>query len=243
MRQCALSPLLPAWCSEAAGAPLGGVDYDADRCREPRALTARGLDPREVAHFRLYHFLGRRHRVVYEVSDEVPISGARLAYLLDDVPLAARLVTHFQGTVYTASYTDATRRTVKGSRGKNLRGEAELVSGSTAERVLYYFGLGVSDFGPWDLKGRALAELRWTPTPAGVRYHIRVVSTPANAAVDVVMRTGLFRRIVLGHLRALIDDATAATRKLQAGGREAVARSPAWTAEERAKLDALLALP
>src|SRR5690606_23739888 len=61
-------------------APFGPA---GERCVEARELEARGLraDHPEYG-FRLYRFLGHEYRVVYAIPDTLPISRARLEYLL-----------------------------------------------------------------------------------------------------------------------------------------------------------------
>ena len=107
--------------------------------------------------------------MVYEVAGELPIGPQRLSYLVDDLPLAARLLTHFQGVKYSAEYLDADRSRVKASREGTMAAEAERVSGSTGEGLLYYFGNGTSRLGPWKLRGQALVEVRLPPGAFGPR--------------------------------------------------------------------------
>jgi len=59
------------------------------------------------------------------------VSNERFAYLLADLPLSARLVSHFMNEPYTAEYIDPQRTHFKGTKGKRLRGDAALISGSS----------------------------------------------------------------------------------------------------------------
>jgi len=67
-----------------------------------------------------------------------------------------------------------------------------------------------------------------------------VVAAPINAVVNLMMKTGLFRRIVLGHIREILDDVAEAGGKLEKEGPGPLGR---WSAEEREKIAVLLRLP
>jgi hypothetical protein len=250
LRYCSLTRLcgLPApagWCPNGISHGVPGVAYDEARCREPRTLHARGVDTGGALGYRLYQFLGARYQVVYAVEGEVRLSPARLGFLVNDLPLAAKLLSHFQRTRYTAEYLDGGNRRFRGTRGSQLSGEVELVSGDTGEGRLYYFGRGVSQVAFWKLSGVSLMAFEYTPAPGGqaLRYRMRVVTTPANAAINVLMKTGLFRRVVEGEIREVVADVTEASRKLEQGGLPPAAAGPEFSPEERARLEAFLKLP
>jgi hypothetical protein len=78
------------------------------------------------------------------------------------------------------------------------------------------------------------------PGGRGLRYQVRVVAAPVNAVVNLVMRTGIFRRIVLGHIREILDDVAEAGAKLEKQG---LGEDGRWTAEQKAKIAFLLRLP
>jgi hypothetical protein len=239
------------------------VDYDDERCGPARELNQRGVDPTDPASFRIYRFLGERYQIVYRLEGDVPLSEARLTYLLEDLPLAAALLTHFQKTRYEAAYLDpGGRRRFKGRRGDNLEGDATLLTGSPAERLLVYFGRGTSRIGPWKMRGLGLVTLRYSgglagpespPSsnserefisrerkPAGTKYEIEVVAAPVNAVVNLVMKTGIFRRILLGHIREILDDVAEASAKLEKQG---VGEGAPFSAPQRDSIAVLLKLP
>jgi hypothetical protein len=242
-RACGLAS--PAeWCAAPYDRGVEGLKYDDGRCQEARALHDRGVATDGALGYRLYQFLGARYQVVYTAEGEVPLSPARLAFLVDDLPLAAKLLTRFQGTAYAAEYVDGDARRFRGRRGGNLSGEAELISGSTGEGRLYYFGRGVSQVAWWKLHGVSLMEFDYGAGPGrGLRYRMRVVTTPASAALNVIMKTGLFRRVVEGQIHDVVGDVTEASRKLEHGGLTALGPGPEFSPAERAKLEAFLKLP
>jgi hypothetical protein len=248
LRYCGLThhcglPAPAEWCPAPYTRGVKGVRYDEGRCREPRVLHARGVGTDGGPGYRLYQFLGARYQVVYAVEGEVRLSPARMAFLVDDLPLAAKLLSRFQETRYAAEYLDPSRRRFRGSRGKTLSGEVDLISGSTAEGRLYYFGRGVSQVAFWRLSGISLMELDYSPAAEGraIRYRMRVLTTPASGALNVIMKTGLFRRVVEGQIRDVVADVTVASRRLEQGGLPAL--GPEFSREERARLDAFLKLP
>jgi hypothetical protein len=243
MRGCGLAA--PAgWCSEEDLRGVKGVRYDETRCRDARELHARGVRGDDLPGYRLYSFLGHRYRVEYAVSGEVALSASRLAYLMSELPFAARLLTRFQGTPYSAEYLDPSHRRFKGNKGTKLQGEADLVSGSAQEGTVWYFGLGASKVGPWRLRGRSLMRFEFAPADADARkvaYKVRIVTTPTNAMLNALMNLGMFKSIVNGEIREMVEDVTEASRKLDAQG----ASGPGgdWSPEEKEKLAALLRLP
>jgi hypothetical protein len=89
--------------------------------------------------------------------------------------------------------------------------------------------------------------MRFEFAPAGadgrrVRYRVRVVSTPTNAALNLIMNLGLFKSIVNGEIREMVEDVTQASGRLEAAGASLDA-DPQWLPEDRDKLAALLRLP
>lgn len=209
-------------------------------------LVARGLALESSAGQRVYRFLGRRYRVVYLLDGQLPMSPERLSFLIDDLPLAARLMTRLVKTPYAAEWLDAERTRFKASRGQGLHGDAERVSGSVGERRLFYYGNGISELGPWSLRGQALVEAQYAPAgPDGKRltYRIRVVATPSNAAVNVVMHMGMFRSIVRGRIEDILKDIEAASRALDQTRGAGILDSPEWSPQEKERVAAFLRLP
>jgi hypothetical protein len=245
MRGCGL-PAPEGWCSEEQLRGLDGVRYDEVRCRDARDLLSRGVRNDDLPGYRLYSFLGHRYRVEYEVNGEVAVSAQRLTYLMSELPLAARLLTRYQGTTYTAEYLDPGHRQFRGSKGTKLSGEADLISGSPQAGTVWYFGDGASKVGPWKLRGRSLMRFEFAPAGADGRkvgYSVRIVTTPTSAVLNALMNLGLFKSIVNGEIREMVEDVTEASHKLDAQGPAVLGAGGDWSAEEKEKLAALLRLP
>jgi hypothetical protein len=240
---CGLTP--PAgFCPAEASGGLPGVAYDNERCAEARELAARGPLPQDPDAFPLYRFLGKRYRVDYLVDGELPMSPERLAFLLEDLPLAAKLLSRLGKNEYTIEYLDEAHRRFRGTKAGTLSGEATRVAGSIGERWLAYFGTGRSHVGFWKLRGQSFARFRFAALPPprrGLSYSLQVLVTPDNSFVNRLMSLGLFRGLVLGQIRQVIDDIDAASRRLAEKG-EAALRGE-WTADERARVGRFLALP
>ncbi|HET9314093.1 MAG TPA: hypothetical protein VFQ51_00830 [Vicinamibacteria bacterium] len=244
MRGCGLEAP-EGWCPEDASRGIPGLKYDDTRCKEARDLSARGVRKDDLPGYRLYAFLGHRYRVEYTVKGEVAVSAARLSYLMSELPLAAHLLTDLQGTRYTAEYLDESRRGFRGSKGGKLSGQADLVSGSPQEGVVWYFGDGASRVGPWKLRGRSLMRFAFAPAGAtgqAISYDVRIVTTPSSGFLNAIMSMGLFKSIVNGEIREMVEDVTEASGKLAAQASR-LQQSSDWSAEEKEKLGALLRLP
>lgn len=236
----------PAPRELGAPAPFGPT---SDRCLEARELEARGLRTTHPEYgFRLYRFLGFEYRVDYVISDTLPISRARFEYLLDDIPLAARLVAHYRDTPYEAQYTNPQRTHFKGSKGPRLRGEARLISGSFREGRLIYLGSGVAEVAFWTLVGPAMMDFRYRTVPATattdekIVYDLKVVVFPGNGVINSIMNMGIFRNVVTSKVQDVLKDITETARLLEKDQGKALRGNPDWSAAERAKVEALLRL-
>jgi hypothetical protein len=238
VRACGL-PEPTAWCAGVRGRE----SYEDRRCAEARRLEASGIATGTTLGYRLFQFLGHKHQVIYAADGQVQLSPTRLSYLVEDLPLAAKLLTHFQKTRYTAEYLDAEHRRFKGSRGTQLTTEAERILGSPGRGRVEYFGHGVSQVGFWKLRGLALVQVDLAPAQGGqaVAYKVRVVSSPGNAVVNAIMRLPLFSALVRKYIRETLQDITEAAQKLQRSG--LAAGSTQWTPDEQRKLSAFLRLP
>ena len=242
LARCGLT-VEPGFCTAAMSRGVSGVSYDEARCAEARDLRARGVAPTDPVGSRLYRLLGRRYRASYTVADRVALGEARLTYLMNDLPLAARILTHFQKRPYEVRYLDAERKRFWGRKGDALTGEAQLVSGSVPERRLVYFGRGVSKVAFWRLGGNGFMQFEFQPAPGGLQYRLKLIASPESGLINAIMNTGLFKRVVYGHMREVLDDITEAASKLARDGGAAIQGSPEWSAEEKAKVAAFLQLP
>lgn len=243
---CSL-PVPAGYCPDPSLVEKPKFTFDSTRCQEARTLNARGLTPAHpLLGFKLYRFLGMEFRVVYTVEDAIPISEARLAYLLADLPLAAKLVSHFQKEPYEAQYLDAERTHFQGTKGKHLKGDAALISGSSQEKHLFYFGYGIATVAWWTLRGPAYMDFSYSTDPAKdklLRYRMKILVFPGNGFINGIMNLGLFKKVVLGKIREVLDDITQSAQKLAATGQDKILESKDWTADEKKKISEFLKLP
>ncbi len=141
----------------------------------------------------------------------------------------------------------AERKHFKGTKGKRLSGEAQLISGGTEERRLFYFGKGVAEVAMWRLTGPALMDFGYksyqNPKGQGLHYQMKILVFPGNGVVNGIMNMGLFKRIVYGKIREVLIDITDSARKLAESGDAGIQSSAKWTAEEKRKIEQLLKLP
>ena len=189
---------------------------------------------------------GSGHRARWKtVEEDLPISEARLAYLLADLPLAARLINHFQKQPYTAEYVDSERKHFQGTKGKHLKGDATLISGSSEERRLFYFGYGIANVAWWTLRGPALMDFTYAPAPSKsgfLRYKMKILVFPGNGVINSIMNLGLFKKVVYGKIKEVLDDITQTAQKLAAASQADLANKE-WTPEEKKKIESFLKLP
>ncbi len=231
-------------CTGEQSRPISGVIYDAQRCVEPKDLVAQGVSPDAGVGPQLFAFLGGRYRVVYDVTGEAPISEAKFDYLAQDLPLAAKLASRFSKTKYTMRYLDATAKRFHAARGEKLVGDAEILFLDSTGKRRVYFGSGTSKFGPWRLRGSAYVDIRIRPGSKGpgIAYDVRIRTAPVNAMVNAIMRLGLFKGHVIGQIEETMKDLVGAAGGLSTKGVDAVLKDPAFTPEERLKIQTLAAL-
>ncbi len=233
-------------CTAEQSRPLAGVTYDAQRCAEPLDLLAHGVELETGIGASAFPFLGARYRVSYDISGEAPISEAKFEYLAQDLPLASKLASRFSKTKYTIRYLDAQTTRFFAARADKLTGEAQLLFHDPALKQRVYFGWGTSKFGPWKLRGSAYVDVRTRPGTGkekGVAYEVRIRTAPVNAMVNAIMRLGLFKGLVVGQIEDTMKDLVGAAAALSAQGVEGVLKDPAFSPEERLKVQALVALP
>jgi hypothetical protein len=240
-------PEPPGYCPDKALIEKPKYAYDSTRCQEARTLNGRGVGPgHPLVGYNLYRFLGMEYRVVYNIEDDLPVSKERFAYLLADLPLSARLVSHFMKEPYTAEYVDPQHTHFKGTKGKRLRGDATLVSGSSDEMRLFYFGYGVATVAWWTLRGPALLDFTYAPSPANpkvLKYRMKLLVFPGNGVINSIMNLGLFKKVVLSKVKEVLQDITGTATKLAAGGGKDILASKDWTPEEKKKIEEFLKLP
>ncbi len=229
--------------------PPAPFSPQGERCVEARELETRGLraDNPEYG-FRLFRLLGFEYRVVYHIPDTVEISRARLEYLLNDIPLSAKLISHYRQTPYKAEYVNAAHTQFKGEKGTRLRGEARLISGSYAERRLIYLGTGVAEIAFWTLVGPGMMDFNYRELPATgkiperIVYDLKVVVFPGNGMINSIMNLGLFRNVVSDKVRGVLTDITETAKLLKADQGKQLLKNMEWSADERKKIETLLKL-
>lgn len=242
--RCGLT-LPKGYCPDSASLGSPKFTYDSARCLEGRQLQARGVGPDHPrVGYRLYRFLGMEYRVIYTVEDQIPISAGRLAYLLQDLPLAAKLITHYRKQPYVAQYSDLQHKSFTGTKGKHLRGEATLISGDVEEKHLFYFGTGVAEVAWWVLKGPALMDFRYESKDAkSVHYTMKVLVFPGNGFINKIMNLGLFRKIVLSKVREVLEDITETAKAMAKTNGQDVLKASDFTPDEKARVQAFLKIP
>jgi len=240
-------PMPKGYCPDSAALGPIRFPYDSARCFEARQLNDRGIGPGHPrVGYRLYRFLGMEYRVIYPVEDSIPIGAAKLTYLLQDLPLSAKLISFYRKDAYAAQYTDAGHRSFTGTKGKHLSGEATLISGGVEEQRLFYFGTGIAEVAWWVLKGPALMDFQYGPKkndPHSVHYFMKVLVFPGNGLINKIMNLGLFRKIVMGKIREVLVDITETAKDMAKSGAKDALASKAFTAEEKKKIAEFMKLP
>jgi len=241
-KHCKLSGSHSA-CPDSLSKPLEDVEYNQTRCSEARYLISKGVGAEDYQGQKLFGFLGQKYRVEYVVKDSLPIKISRFEYLLNDIPLAAKIVNAFRQTKYTAEYLDGEeRRYWKGNNGSNLSGEANLIAGSLEEDELIYFGFGIVNVLKWRLRGQVLFQYKYkTPTQGKpIPYNLKVLVFPGGAVVNTIMNMGLFKKVVTNKILDVFNDIVLSAQELSKLKTEQVLKLQDWTPEERVKIKELM---
>ena len=243
LEKCGINILIED-CYDSLRTGIKGVDYDSLRCSEARRLHGLGVPTDSYQGQKLFGFLGQKYRVDYEVVSRLPIKPSRFDYLLEDIPLAAKIVNAFQGSKYSVEYLDGDRRRYwRGDNGKNLYGEANLIAGGIQERHLVYFGFGIVKILKWKLKGQVLFEYAYnTPESESIDYDLKVVVFPGGAFINAIMNMGLFKKVVTNKILEVFQDITQSANELTKIPFGELMKKYDWTEEDKKKLQFLLTL-
>jgi hypothetical protein len=231
-------------CPDSLKTGVKGVDYDSSRCAEARQLIEKGVSVRSSKGRLLYGFLGYKHRVEYPITSSLPVKVDRFEYLLNDLPLAAKLVNAFKKTKYKVQYIKYSRkRSFKGNKGKNLYGRASLIAGSIAEKELTYFGYGVAKILKWKLKGPVLLSFEYRPeTGEFISYDLKIIAVPGSAFINIIMNMSLFKFVVKLKIKEVFVDITETAVEMEKLSIEEILHKHKWTEEEKQKLKEMMEL-
>ncbi len=222
----------PQGCSAEQCARLDTFDYSAAYCSLFRDLSSRGLPSTSVQGRQIFQQISGKHRVEYALTDKLPMPGAVMVYLMNNLPFSAQMVNAYQGTAFEASYLDTTRRRFSAT-SENISGVFSTVLRNEPQTSSLYYGYGTVDILAWRLSGTALILLDFEETgPQEITYTVRCLVFPHSVFIKSILNFSLFRRAVIGVLdrtfRAIQNSAMAFDR----GEREPIARYPAFATPE-----------
>ncbi len=231
-------------CPDSLKTGIPDIVYDDERCKEARVLVKNGVSIKNYQGQKLFGFLGQKYRVEYKVKDALPIPVAQFEYLLNDIPLAAKVVNIFQKTKYSAEYLDGDQRKYwRGSNGSNLTGEAYLIAGGVDIKHLSYFGFGVVSILTWKLKGDVLFDYKYEVTEGGpIKYDLKVLVFPGGAVINAIMNMGLFKKVVRNKILEVFEHIVHSAEELNKTNLEDILSKHKWTDLEKEKLKALMEL-
>jgi hypothetical protein len=243
LNKCNLKPPVKD-CPDSLSNGVEDIVYDETRCFEARQLVEKGISPTYYQGQKLFGFLGQKFRVAYNISDSLPVKQKQFEFLLDDIPLAAKVVNAFQETEYTAMYLDGDQKKYwRGNNGSNLNGEAALIAGSIQERHLIYFGFGIVKILKWKLKGQVLFDYNYVVNASGkINYELKVLVFPGGAIVNAIMNLSLFKKIVKKKIIEVFSDIINSANALNKLSFDELLKKYKWTEDDKSKLKILLSL-
>ena len=137
--------------------------------------TLLSTNPHLMVKLLLLFFL-HQYKIDFQFEDILEISNSKFLFLLQNLPLAVKLVNIIQKEKYELFYTDPPKNlTWKGTNNDDLSGWSSLFQGSFAMQNLHYlsFGTAKSIFG--DFSGYALINLAFKEYSNNeLRYQLKV---------------------------------------------------------------------
>jgi hypothetical protein len=231
-------------CPVSYRKPVDGIEYKNQRCTEAKLLVKRGVIIDNYQGRKLYGFLGQKYRVDYYVTDKLNVKQAQFEYILNDIPLAAKVVNCFQETKYSVQYLDGEeKRYWAGTNGSNLSGEANLIAGGIKQKDLVYFGFGIAKILLWELKGQILFYFSYTPVENNlIKYDLHVVVSPGGAVVNAIMNMDLFKRVVRNKIKEVFEDITNSAAELNNTSYNKIIKMHPWSESDKEKIEILKSL-
>ena len=231
-------------CPVSYRKPVDGIEYKNQRCSEAKLLVKRGVSIDNYQGRELYGYLGQKYRVDYYVTDKLNVKQAQFEYILDDIPLAAKVVNCFQETKYSVQYLDGEeKRYWAGTNGSNLNGEANLIAGSIREKDLVYFGFGIAKILLWELEGKILFYFSYAPVENNlIKYDFHVVVSPGGAVVNAIMNMDLFKWVVRNKIKEVFDDITDSAAELNNTSYNKIIKMHPWSESDKEKIRILKSL-
>ena len=179
------------------------------RCTEAHELYERGLDPTDVKNADVYDFLGHDLRIVYDVERDLPIKPKQLLFMLNDLPLATKIVSRVRMTPYIFEYTSKDHRSFNIAKGEEAKGKARMISGSPDEGTIYYFGIGSINMGLIRATGPALVRFSYSAIPGKpymVRCRMKVVIVMNNKVMGSFLNIGIVRHRIIEKIDQILND-------------------------------------
>lgn len=216
------------------------------RCYAARELAERGVPLESKGANELLDMLGREFLLQYQISGQVAVSAHKLAYLLDHLPLAAKLMRVYQGGDYYAQVLeDQHGVVVKGGKGERFKGQARLLAGSAKQGRLFYHGRGGAQFGKWSFSGEVYIDFEFRPEGRRSKvsqYRIISLASPSNAWLNELMDSEPFRYVSETIITGIIEDLAMAVRAVEWDWRKDQLDSTLWTADELEQIRRLVKL-
>jgi hypothetical protein len=72
---------------------------------------------------------------------------------------------------------------------------------------------------------------------------LKLLVFPGNGIINRIMNFGLFKQVVDGIIKAVLDDITQTAQKMANGGSHGILDSKEWSADEKRKIGEFLKLP
>ncbi len=213
-----------------------------ERCKEFKRLMESGILPDSKYGFNIYSILCKKYRVDYEISDILPIKQKHFEFLVDNLPLTAKLVNAFQNTNYSATYLDKTHKKLfMADNGKNIHGGARLVAGSIPQKYLIYHGYGRVKILKWQLGGNIFFEFSYeVQQNEHIAYNIHMVVSPTDEDISAVLNFWLFKMIVQKNIKNIFADIVNSANAFNNISEAKLMQKYKWSKQEKSKIEELL---
>ncbi len=214
-------------CKTEEKKPNPDIKYNAEFCAPYLELKRRGLPIDSYRTRDLFRYMGRQYRVIYKIDGTLPVSKEAMMYLFSNMEFTAQLVNAYRKTKYTITYETPDRRKFSGDNGDNLFGNFVWLLNDSAglDTGMHhvFFGRGRTKILNKNLYGTATAilDLR-EKNKDSVAYEFRAIVSPSGPILNTLMNLGVFKSVVNGKIREIIDNIEQAASEFSKGNRKPI---------------------
>lgn len=194
----------------------GTVEEVAQRCDLIKELKGRGVVFPSLLATKILQEMSRPFATSIELTGEVPLSRSAIDFLFYELPDTARLVNHFNDTLYRVDYTQPDRSEFFATNGRKTTATFYSLDSRITDHDSNYlmFESGSAKLLFWKFKGNTIVELDYAETGEATRYLVRVYIFTDSKAYRSFFDSALFRYLLGSMFRQILRNIVSAVNQL-----------------------------